>query len=225
MPLVKAGRLVAVLSLHHATPRHWTPAQVGLAEEVAERTWAAVERARAEEALRQSEASLQESDRRKDEFLATLAHELRNPLAPIRNALHLLRVAPDRISADRVHGMLDRQVRSPEQYESAARRIDAGMNAARCLASILDEVEELRDPWLESHLKGYEAEIGKISELAITAGVQGAPDQLADLIGHLDQCALPVLLAQSSGQDVEYREAFGRFERQLCASARNSERA
>ncbi len=121
--------------------------------------------------------------------------------------------------------MLDRQVRSPEQYESAARRIDAGMNAARCLASILDEVEELRDPWLESHLKGYEAEIGKISELAITAGVQGAPDQLADLIGHLDQCALPVLLAQSSGQDVEYREAFGRFERQLCASARNSERA
>jgi PAS domain S-box-containing protein len=36
------------------------------------------------------EASLREGDRRKDEFLATLAHELRNPLAPIRNAVHLL---------------------------------------------------------------------------------------------------------------------------------------
>ena len=44
------------------------------------------ERRRAEEALR-------ETDRRKDEFLAMLAHELRNPLAPIRNALHLLRVS------------------------------------------------------------------------------------------------------------------------------------
>ena len=43
------------------------------------------ERRRAEEALR-------EADRRKDEFLAMLAHELRNPLAPIRNALYLLRV-------------------------------------------------------------------------------------------------------------------------------------
>ena len=37
------------------------------------------------------EAALKEADRRKDEFLATLAHELRNPLAPIRNALHLMR--------------------------------------------------------------------------------------------------------------------------------------
>jgi PAS domain S-box-containing protein len=44
------------------------------------------ERKRAEEALR-------DSDRRKDEFLAMLAHELRNPLAPIRNALHLMKHA------------------------------------------------------------------------------------------------------------------------------------
>jgi len=110
VPLVKDGRLVAVLSLHHARPRRWSDAEVQLAEEVAERTWAAVERARAEEALRHSEASLLEADRRKDEFLATLAHELRNPLAPIRNALHLLHVASDRVSMKRVHGMLDRQV-------------------------------------------------------------------------------------------------------------------
>jgi len=111
VPLVKDGRLVAVLSLHHGSPRRWSASQVQLAEEVAERTWAAVERARAEHALRQSEASLLEADRRKDEFLAVLAHELRNPLAPIRNALHLLRVASDKVSTERVHAMLDRQVR------------------------------------------------------------------------------------------------------------------
>jgi signal transduction histidine kinase/ActR/RegA family two-component response regulator len=45
----------------------------------------------AEEALRGSEEALREADRRKDEFLATLAHELRNPLAPIRNAVQLLK--------------------------------------------------------------------------------------------------------------------------------------
>jgi PAS domain S-box-containing protein len=45
------------------------------------------ERKHAEQALRQSEEALREADRRKDEFLALLAHELRNPLAPIRYAL------------------------------------------------------------------------------------------------------------------------------------------
>jgi PAS domain S-box-containing protein len=45
------------------------------------------ERKRVEELLRQNEEALREADRRKDEFLALLAHELRNPLAPIRYAL------------------------------------------------------------------------------------------------------------------------------------------
>src|SRR5712691_1122799 len=49
------------------------------------------DRKRAEEAQRRALNSLAEADRRKDEFLAILSHELRNPLAPIRNALHLLR--------------------------------------------------------------------------------------------------------------------------------------
>lgn len=48
-----------------------------------------------EEALRASEAALKEADRRKDEFLALLAHELRNPLAPIRTGLELMRLAGD----------------------------------------------------------------------------------------------------------------------------------
>jgi PAS domain S-box-containing protein len=62
--------------------------------------------------LKRVEAELRESHRRKDEFLATLAHELRNPLAPIRNALAVLRLAgndPGRL--DEARGLMERQVR------------------------------------------------------------------------------------------------------------------
>ena len=58
VPLVKAGVLSALLFVHAAGPRAWTAAEVGAAEEVAERTWAAVGRARAEAALRESEERL-----------------------------------------------------------------------------------------------------------------------------------------------------------------------
>ena len=56
--------------------------------------------------------ALKEADRRKDEFLATLAHELRNPLAPIRNAVEIMRLAgDDRDAIARSRGVLDRQAR------------------------------------------------------------------------------------------------------------------
>lgn len=51
------------------------------------------ERKRMGQELRQRADALADADRRKDEFLAMLAHELRNPLAPIRNALHLIRLS------------------------------------------------------------------------------------------------------------------------------------
>ena len=69
------------------------------------------DRKRAEEVLRASEEALREADRRKDEFLAMLAHELRNPLAPIRTGLEFIRVAGHTPAAvERVRGMMDRQV-------------------------------------------------------------------------------------------------------------------
>jgi PAS domain S-box-containing protein len=62
------------------------------------------ERKKAEEALR-------EADRRKNEFLATLAHELRNPLVPIRNAVHVLARRGTKDSTEsRAHDLIERQL-------------------------------------------------------------------------------------------------------------------
>jgi len=63
-------------------------------------------------ARKRSERILRESDRRKDEFLAILAHELRNPLTPIRNVAHILaRASPDAETVRRSGEMLERQAR------------------------------------------------------------------------------------------------------------------
>jgi PAS domain S-box-containing protein len=103
-PLVKQNRLVAMMAVHQQAPRTWSEEEVALVEAVVDRCWAHIERVRSTEALR-------EADRRKSAFLATLAHELRNPLAPIRNALELLRIGADKPGLmDRVRVTMERQV-------------------------------------------------------------------------------------------------------------------
>ncbi|HUF76685.1 MAG TPA: PAS domain S-box protein [Longimicrobiales bacterium] len=75
---------------------------------------------------KEAEASVREADRRKDEFLATLSHELRNPLAPLRNALHLLRRA--RVEgpvAESLHDIMERQI------DQLVRLVDDLMEVAR----------------------------------------------------------------------------------------------
>jgi signal transduction histidine kinase len=62
------------------------------------------------DALRAHSDALEEADRRKDEFLATLAHELRNPLAPLRHGLDVLRKNPESGKADEIRDMMDRQL-------------------------------------------------------------------------------------------------------------------
>lgn len=71
-------------------------------------------------------AELREADRRKDEFLAMLAHELRNPLAPIRNGLEILRLSDgDAVAVRQMHGMMSRQV------DHLARLVDDLLDVSR----------------------------------------------------------------------------------------------
>jgi len=119
VPILQDGRLAGLLGVQDKAPRSWAQDDVALIEQVAQRTWFAVESARAQAALRESEErsrtmadTLRVSDRRKDEFLATLAHELRNPLAPIRNAVEILRMKDSADPQLRVpRDIIDRQVR------------------------------------------------------------------------------------------------------------------
>jgi PAS domain S-box-containing protein len=77
-------------------------------------------------------AELKDEERRKDEFLAVLAHELRNPLAPLRNALHLLRSEPDRDQAEQARAIMDRQL------ASLVRLVDDLLDVSRLMS---DKVE------------------------------------------------------------------------------------
>lgn len=60
--------------------------------------------------LKMTSDALKKADHQKDEFLATLAHELRNPLAPLRHGLDILRRSPDRTDAATIRDMMDRQL-------------------------------------------------------------------------------------------------------------------
>ncbi len=115
------------------------------------------DRKRNEEKLRRLAAELSEADRRKDEFLATLAHELRNPLAPIRNGLELIKLAGGRAATvERARSMMERQltqmVRLVDDLMDVS-RISTGKLELRKervpLATVLNSAVETSRPLIE----------------------------------------------------------------------------
>ena len=120
------GNLPAALTLLHSSKRRWSTTERALVKEVAERTRDAVERMMAEEAVRERETELQSVDERKNEFLAVLSHELRNPLAPIQNAVQVVECA----SADS-NAFKDAQAVLKRQVGQLGRLIDDLLDVTR----------------------------------------------------------------------------------------------
>ena len=109
-PLVtRDGRLVGMISTHWTRCHEPEERELRLLDIVARQAADLIERNRSADALRHQAERLLDADRHKDEFLATLAHELRNPLAPIRTGLSLLTIGkPEQVA--RVVPVMERQL-------------------------------------------------------------------------------------------------------------------
>jgi two-component system CheB/CheR fusion protein len=146
------------------------------------------DRKKMEDELRQVAAELSEANRRKDEFLATLAHELRNPLAPIRNGLQVMRSARDNgDTVEQARIIMERQV------SQLVRLVDDLMDLSRInrgqielrtervhLAAILNSAVETSRPAIEE--MGHELSV-TIPDQPIV--VQADPVRLAQVFLNL----------------------------------------
>jgi len=150
-PLVtRSGRVIGVLSTHFRKPYRPTERQIELVDLCARQAVDFIENARLYTQLR-------DADRQKDEFMAILAHELRNPLAPVRNALEILRRDQDNpASVSQTRAMMERQI------EQMVRLVDDLMDASRIsrnrlvlrkeqveLSTVIQRAIELSRPQIE----------------------------------------------------------------------------
>ncbi|HET6438562.1 MAG TPA: PAS domain-containing protein [Anaeromyxobacter sp.] len=107
----RSGDPLGMVSTHYRKPGRPDERALRLLDLLARQTADIIERARAEEAMRSANARLLEADQRKNEFLAVLSHELRNPLAPIANSLYVLeRAGGGGGEAERAKRIIGRQV-------------------------------------------------------------------------------------------------------------------
>ncbi|QEL17793.1 PAS domain S-box protein [Limnoglobus roseus] len=110
-PVLSAdGEVLGFFEIHNKDGG-FTPADQEKLLSVSHAASIAVQNALAFRRIQRVEESLRDANRRKDEFLATLAHELRNPLAPISNALQILKMPRvEAATVERSRGMMERQV-------------------------------------------------------------------------------------------------------------------
>jgi signal transduction histidine kinase len=139
------------------------------------------------ERLQQLYGELREGERRKDEFLAVLAHELRNPLAPIRNSLEILRRTPDGPVAQRAREIAERQVRQ------MVRLIDDLLDVSRisrgkivlqrertALAGLVDIAVETSRPLIDS--RGHRLIVGAVDPAIV---LEIDPARVAQILTNL----------------------------------------
>ena len=163
---------------------------------------------------RRVEQALQEADRRKDEFLAMLAHELRNPLAPIRNAVEILRFGgPTEPRLESARQMIDRQV------THMARLIDDLLDVSRLtrgkivlrkerleLADVVAQAIETVRPLIDE--KGHVLEVSLPAEsVAVEGDAARLMQVLANLLANAAKFTTPggpirLSVARSDGEAV-----------------------
>jgi signal transduction histidine kinase/DNA-binding response OmpR family regulator len=132
-PLIAGGQLLGTLSFASRTRDNFDREEIEFLETISHYVTLAYERLRLIDQLR-------EQDQRKDEFLATLAHELRNPLAPISNGLELIRLSNNNpATIEKATTIMHRQV------EQMVRLVDDLLDVARISRNKLELRKERVD--------------------------------------------------------------------------------
>ena len=156
--IAAAERPLGVVGVYTSHPRTFSDDHIHFLQAAANVLGLAVERKRLEGELRQRAEQLAEADKRKDEFLAMLAHELRNPLAPIRNAAYMLRLKnPDDEELQFARAVIDRQL------QHMTRLVDDLLDVSRIsrgkvtlckepieLAAVVERALEISRPLIEA---------------------------------------------------------------------------
>lgn len=142
---------------------------------------------------------LEQADRRKDEFIAILAHELRNPLAPIKNGLEILTRTPDTPKASEIHTIMERQM------GHLVRLIDDLLDASRMGQGKINIVREDTD--LNSAIDAaMESCAGLVSEKSINVSLD-RPD--AAVLVHADRTRLSQIITNLLNNAAKYTQAGG----------------
>ncbi|HEX6704923.1 MAG TPA: response regulator [Albitalea sp.] len=215
VPLMIGERALGVLMVgaEQASPGHSVRDWAAL-EELASRAAIAFENAHLYRSLqseiierRAAETELQEANQRKDEFLAMLSHELRNPLAPIRNALEVIRrIAPPDPKFNWAGDVMDRQVRH------LTRLVEELLDVARIsqgkiqlnkepvdLAAVISQSVETAQPFIDA--RGHTLTV-KLPDTPVW--LQGDFARLAQVVSNLLHNA------------AKYSEDGGRIQLELC---------
>lgn len=179
---VRAGEeIIGLLQLNDRRPGRFTPAQINFFESLAQNIGLALQRTMAEEALR-------EANRHKDNFIAMLGHELRNPLAPIANAAEVLRrVQSTDPLLPRAREMIERQV------EHMVRLVDDLLDISRVSHGKIVLRKEMLDlaPLLRATAQDCRPQLeaaGLSLETSLSDGpvwVDGDPARLRQIVGNL----------------------------------------
>ena len=137
-------------------------------------------------ARKEAEHALREADRRKDEFLATLSHELRNPLAPLRNGLHIMRLhdgPPDPRVRDIMERQLNHLVRLVDDLLEMSRITRGQLELRRErveLATIVRNAVETSHPLVQAG--GHRLDVSLPGE---ALWLDGDPVRLTQVLGNL----------------------------------------
>jgi PAS domain S-box-containing protein len=180
-PLLAGERLLGTLSFASHSRDQFSADELEFLQTICRYVAAACERLRLVEQLRRA-------DRNKDEFLATLAHELRNPLAPLRNSLQIMRlVGDDRGAVEECRTVMERQV------GILVRLIDDLLDISRItrnklklhkervdLATVVRNAVETSRPLIEA--EGHELSIAPAGE---PIDIDADPTRLAQVFANL----------------------------------------